>query len=228
MKEIKQSGHKMCIVTNCNGKVAREILRLVEIEKYIDFIISIDDCVYGKPNGEPYKKAMERYNISNTRCFIFEDSKTGILSAKSVNPKLIVGVETLYNNKEIIDYGVEFSIKDFSNFDINNLVDAKDKKNEFVNMIKMNSSLENIKDVIVDNTKLKGGFIADVVSFKIITKNDSEYNQILKYENELDNNLSNMAKKLELYGREYYFYTDISCKIKSTINIPKFFNLVKI
>lgn len=227
MEQIKRNGHKMCIVTNCSGKVAREIVKLIEIDKYVDFIISMDDCLYGKPNGEPYKKAMERYNICNTKCFIFEDSKTGILSAKNVNPKLIVGIETLYNAQQMTDCGVEFSIKDFSNIDINDLLHVKDKKTEFVNMIKMNSSLENIKNVVVDNTKLKGGFIADVISFKIITNNDTEHHQILKYENELDNNLSTMAKNLELYEREYYFYTDISSKVKSTINIPKFFNLVK-
>ena len=61
---------------------------------------------------------------------------------------------------------------------------------------------------LIDNNKLKGGFIADVVSYKIITS-DKIYSQIIKYENTEENDLSIMAKKLELYEREYYFYTKL-------------------
>jgi hypothetical protein len=70
---------------------------------------------------------------------------------------------------------------------------------------------------------LKGGFIADVISFKIIT-NEKIYSQILKYENIEENNLSKMAKKLELYEREYYFYTNISKCVN--IKTPVFYNLI--
>ena len=46
----------------------------------------------------------------------------------------------------------------------------------------------------------------------------------MKYENKNENNLSKMAKKICLYEREYYFYTNISKNIN--INIPKFYNLI--
>ena len=65
--------------------------------KFVDFIIASNDCINGKPNPEPYIKAIQKYNIPNDRCIVFEDSKTGILSGKNVNPKLLIGVETIYN-----------------------------------------------------------------------------------------------------------------------------------
>jgi HAD superfamily hydrolase (TIGR01509 family) len=226
IKQIKLSGYKICIVTNCNKIVANKIINYININKLIDFIISNDDCINGKPNSEPYENAIKKYNIDNKKCFIFEDSKSGILSGKSVNSKLLIGIETIYNETELKKFDINFSIKNFDNFDINILINYKSDNNmHILNMIKINSSIEDIKNILIDDTKLKGGFISDVISFKIISNYNSVYSQILKYENNSNNNnLSIMAKNLDLYEREYYFYTDISNKIN--IKIPKFYNLI--
>lgn len=224
IKQIKLFGYKICIVTNCNKNVACEIIKYINIYNFIDFIISGDECIYGKPNKEPYLKAIKKYNINNNNCFIFEDSKTGLLSGKSVNPKLLIGIETIYNNTELIRYGADISIKNYSDVNINNLIFNENNNIYYLkNLIKQNSFITNIKDILIDDNKLKGGFIAEVISYKIFT-NENIYSQIIKYENIQENNLSNMAKKIELYEREYYFYTDISNYIN--INIPKFYNLI--
>jgi len=226
INEIKQLGHKIAIITNCNKRIAVEIIKHIDIEHLIDFIISSDDCINGKPDIEPYKKAIEKLNISNNKCIIFEDSKSGILSAKNINPKLLIGLETIYNNKELINNGVNLSIKNFCNLNINTLIDYKlDKLDYLKNLIKSNSYIKNIVDIDINYNKLKGGFIADVLDFKIIT-DKNYYSLILKHENKELNNLSIMAKNIELYEREYYFYTDISNKISEVINIPKFYNLI--
>ena len=223
INQIKMAGHRICIVTNCNNTVATEIVKHINIS--VDFIISSNDCLYGKPNIEPYKKAIERIGISNQKCFIFEDSKTGILSGKGVNPKLLIGIETIYDKNELLNYGVDYSIKDYSNLDIKTLIGTQSK--QLNDVIKKSSLILNIQSILINDTKLKGGFIADVISFKIITKDGLIHPQILKYENDHCNNLSIMAKKLELYEREYYFYTNISSKICEDIKIPKFFNLIQ-
>ena len=225
IKQIKLFGNKLCIVTNCNKIVANEIVKYINIDKSIDFIISSNDCVNGKPNIEPYKKAIEKYNIKNNKCFIFEDSKSGILSGKGVHPKALIGIETIYNKNELINYGVNISIKNFYNLNIDNLINHEENNiNYLKNIINTNSTISDIKDIFIDDDKLKGGFIADVISFKITTNNGKIYSQILKYENAQENNLSIMAKKLELYEREYYFYTNISKNVN--IHIPTFYNLI--
>jgi len=225
LNNIKLLGYKICIVTNCNKSVAIEIVKHINIGRFIDFIVSSDDCVNGKPNPEPYTKAIEKYNIKNNKCFIFEDSKSGLLSGKCVNSKLLIGIETMYTNKELLDYGANLSIKNYLNFNVENILTIEENHvNNFKHLIKNNSTIDNITDVLFDTNKLKGGYIADVIGFKCITEDGKIYSQILKYENENENNLSNMAKKLELYKREYYFYEKISNKIN--INIPKFYNLI--
>jgi len=226
INNIKMLGHKLCIVTNCNRKVANEIVKYINIDKLVDFIIASNDCIYGKPNTEPYKKAIQKYNINNNKCIIFEDSKSGILSGKGVNPKLLIGVETIYTKKEFENFGVKLSIKNFCNFNINELIKYQDNIIDFFkNIIINNNLISNVKDILIDNDKLKGGFIADVISFKTITENGKIFSQILKYENKENNGLSIMAHKLKLYEREYYFYTNIAGKIN--INIPFFYGIIK-
>ena len=79
---------------------------------------------------------------------------------------------------------------------------------------------KNFKNVTIDYTKLKGGNIANVINFH----SESE-NLILKYEETKVNEMSIMANQLELYDREYYFYTDISQYVN--VKIPTFIKLVK-
>ena len=107
IKQIKLASHKICIVTNCNKKVATKIIKYIKIYNLIDFIVSGDECINGKPDPEPYLKAINNYNITNDKCIIFEDSKTGILSGKRVNPKLLIGIETIYDKNNILKYGVD-------------------------------------------------------------------------------------------------------------------------
>jgi len=225
INNIKMSGNKICIVTNCNKQVATEILKIIKLDKIIDFLISANDILIGKPNPDPYLKAIDKYKISNNKCIIFEDSKTGIISAVGAKPKLLVGLETNYTKNELYNSGVNLSIKNFLDFQIDNILCESDNfnENQLKDIIRNNSTICNIKEILLDNNKLKGGFIADVTAFDIITRDNVRYSLILKYDNGYDNNLSFVAKQLKLYEREYYFYTDI---YKYTnINKPIFYNL---
>jgi beta-phosphoglucomutase-like phosphatase (HAD superfamily)/dTDP-glucose pyrophosphorylase len=228
---IKDFGHKLCIVTNSNKRVANKIIKLLNIESIIDFVITNDDCINGKPNSEPYTKAIQKYNINNNKCIIFEDSKTGILSALGVNPLLLVGIETIYNNRELINYGADLSIKNFTNLNIDNLISLNTENIDFTDNIKSNIlnniSITDIKDIKIDKNKLKGGFIADIIAFSI-SINNCRNNQslIIKLENQnTKNNLSIMATQLRLHERELYFYINISKLIKN-IKIPICYNLL--
>jgi beta-phosphoglucomutase-like phosphatase (HAD superfamily) len=234
LKIIKQNGHRCAIVTNCNRIVAEKIVDRMGINSTIDFIISNNDCKNSKPHPEPYLNALKKYGINNNRAFIFEDSKTGITSGKSIYPKCLIGVETLYDNKELLISGCNISIKDYLNFDLdlltkyNNVSIDKIKnyiKNSFI--AQDNTELVNI---IIDDNKLKGGYIGDVISITIVVRNNKTFDNeniecVLKLENKNETSLSAMATKLQLYEREYYFYESVSKYIN--INIPKFYCLVK-
>ena len=225
IKQIKKNGHKLAIVTNCNRIVAEAIIKYIHIDNTIDFIISSNDCVNGKPNSEPYSKAITKYNIKNDKCLIFEDSKAGITSGKSCNPKLLIGIETIYSHQELRTNGANFTYKNYLGINIYNLLDLENNTKQLTEQIISScNKYYNIKNISLEVNKLKGGFIADVIGFKLHTLNNETHSLILKYENKEENNLSLMARQLELYNREYYFYTNISNEIN--INIPKYVCLI--
>jgi HAD superfamily hydrolase (TIGR01509 family) len=224
LQQIRNHGYKYCIVTNCNRNVAEHIIQKIGISP--DFIISSNDCIYGKPNSEPYRLAIEKYNVSSNQCIVLEDSKTGLLSGKGINPKMLVGIETIYTKEELIQYGVHMSFSNYIGLDIQSFIhNETDFTYELKKSIMDNSTIK-IKQIYMDDQKLKGGFIADVISFKMITEEvDSVYSLILKYENTQENNLYKMAKQLDLYEREYSFYVHLSKKIP--ICIPTYYFLIK-
>ena len=225
--QIKESGHKACIVTNCNREVATAIANHIHIEDLVDFIVSSSDCKKGKPDKEPYEIAAGRYNVSSEKCIIFEDSNSGILSAKSMGPKKLVGITTIYSSAELRNHGVTTSIDNYSHVSIDDfLSEPSDGVDVVKALIRQNTTLENIQKIDVDSDKLKGGFIADVVAFSITTSDGKKHPCILKYENEDVNGLSDMANRLQLYQREYYFYTDVSMDVDVDVHVPKFHNLL--
>ena len=223
---VKLLGHKICIVTSCNRTVANKIVELCKFNDFIDFIIVSNECSKPKPFSEPYLCAMKKYNIENNKCFIFEDSKTGILSGKNTNPKCLIGIETSYNKEELVNVGTNISINDYNDINIDSLINFTDITVDKIKTYIKNSIKQfNIKSIIIDDEKLKGGYISDVLNVTLILDNNVEKHCVIKIENNNVTGLSTMAKNLDLYGREYYFYENISKYID--INVPEFYGLVK-
>jgi HAD superfamily hydrolase (TIGR01509 family) len=225
MEKIYKLGHKISIVTNCNRCVAETIIEHIGIHKYIDFIVANCDTELAKPHPMPYLFAMQKYKIESNKCFIFEDSKSGLLSAKSSNPKCLIGINTIYSDNELTNSGVNVCISDYTTIDIEDLFLYNNDEIDYMRRcIKESLSFE-VKDVIIMNDKLKGGFIADVNQVRIIKMDGEIIHSVLKIENYNMSDLSKMANALQLYEREYYFYDRISPYVN--IKIPKYISLVK-
>jgi HAD superfamily hydrolase (TIGR01509 family) len=223
IRDIRKRGHLLSIITNCNRRVAEEIVRVLGIDT--DFIISSSDCRNGKPHSEPYQTAIHKYGIASDKCFVFEDSTTGILSGRGINPRCLVGIQTKYNDIQLKGYGADISFPDFNGLSIDDLTQFNCSVSEKMrSLLWNNSSISDIRSVVIDTKRLKGGFIADVIGFSITDSSGCMHNQVLKYENMDINNLSVMANQLDLYNREYYFYSVVSPFIP--IRIPRFYNLV--
>ena len=218
-KFIQQNrNRRMGVVTSCNKKSAEFVLKKTNLLDYMQFLIASEDCKNHKPNKEPYQRALDILQCSNNNCTIFEDSNSGYKSAKSLcNTNICL----ILNNKstEFIINSQEYKIKSYDYFDINVF-----KKNNNHSVIKelIMEKLNNIsiEDVVTDKFDMKTGFICDIKSLTLILKNNNVENIVLKIENE-DNELSNVARKLNLYSNEVYFYEKISNIIN--IKVPKFY-----
>jgi predicted double-glycine peptidase len=194
------------------------------LSKYFEFIIIGNECKNPKPFPEPYKNAIQKFNGNNEKTIIFEDSKTGLLSASSVFPKCIVGLETIYTRNELLTCNANITIKDYSDFNFHEIINCNLNVNLLKKYVTQSINLD-IKTISISNTKLKGGFISDVVELKIETTQNNLLECIVKLENTNKNFLTEMSNNLDLYNREYYFYDEISKHIP--IKIPEFYGLIK-
>lgn len=79
---MKQKKCKIGVVTNGNSKSAKIILESLGLYYLIDVLITNDDVINGKPDAEPYLKAISLLNAKINECIIFEDSVVGLSSAK--------------------------------------------------------------------------------------------------------------------------------------------------
>jgi HAD superfamily hydrolase (TIGR01509 family) len=83
MKYLQENNCGIGVVTNGNKKSSQLILNNIGIADYIDILVTNEDVKHGKPNPEPYNKAIQFFNNNdNNNVIIFEDSEIGILSAK--------------------------------------------------------------------------------------------------------------------------------------------------
>lgn len=227
MKSVKRKGHKVAIVTNCNYEAASRILKICGFAPFVDVLVPGNESPKPKPFPDPYLKACEKIGIQPNKCVVFEDSKVGILSGRTIEPKCLVGLTTVYNKTELQSLGVHVSIDNFLLLTPESLLFFEQNFTDQLEKYIISSIDLNITKVKIFNEKIKGGYISDVI--KVILEIDNgqspDLNCILKLENPNETKLSKMAKNLGLYEREYYFYESISKYVN--IEIPKFYGLVK-
>ena len=218
----KNKEKQIAIVTSCNKSAAEFILKKTKLDKYINLLIACEDCSRHKPNPEPYLNAINILNVKKEDCIIFEDSYSGYCSAKSSD---VYKVCLIINDKSCYDVknADEFKIKDYKNFDINDLFDSSSNNSidYILNNIYKTLKYLPIKNITKNNTNLKTGYICDITSYNIKYNDNTEDNIILKISN-FNNELSKTAVKLNMYKNETYFYDSISPLINN-INLPKFY-----
>lgn len=96
--KLKSKDIKVAIASSSEKK---EILRMVkecELDQFIDFIISGEECSESKPNPEIYNKATKALGLSPKEVIAIEDSELGIAAAKAANIEVIAleqGYETI-------------------------------------------------------------------------------------------------------------------------------------
>ena len=233
LESVREEGYPMCIVTNCNHRVAEAILEEVGIADFFAFIVASDDCTQGKPHPEPYKRAMKRFGATSQECTIFEDSKAGILSAQSVHPYRLVGVETIYTASELRRCRVTTTIRNYTGLRVDRWLEGSESMvDQLTRRLLAALRDKGVVKVVVDTDKLKGGFIADVVQFEATDTDDVVHHYIYKYETKSvagseTTNLARMAHRLDLYQREYYFYREVAPHVVPHLQIPKFITLVE-
>lgn len=227
IKLVHKLGHSICIVTNCNRDTCEAILNYIGIKQYVSHIVIGNECTRPKPYPDPYLKAIDLLDSCPNRCIIFEDSKPGLLSALSVSPRNIIGVDNGTNLHILNELNIQNIFSNFDTINIDYIINVSSNVSDKIRKMIINSLSKqyDIKDIELDMNKLKGGYISDVIKVKLNLINNTSLDCILKYENDYTSSLTQMAYKLGLFDREYYFYESISNYIN--VLTPKYIGTIK-
>jgi hypothetical protein len=171
---------------------------------------------------------MKRFGVKSDKVVIFEDSKTGILSARNTFPKYLVGMETVYSRPELLAQGVDWTISDYRELTVESILSPNNKNNNTMETLTrwIQRSLPDAQQIRIDDAKLKGGYISDVVSVVYVDRENNEHACVLKLENTNETFLSTMAHNLGLYEREYLYYSVIQPDCPPTVRSPQCHGLV--
>ncbi len=81
---------------------------------FFSIILDESHVTHGKPNPEIYINVAQKLGLPPQRCVVFEDSLSGVISAKSAGAK-VVGITTTHTAEELAE--TDFIINDFKNLD---------------------------------------------------------------------------------------------------------------
>jgi HAD superfamily hydrolase (TIGR01509 family) len=113
--------YKFALVSSSNKNEVEMTLKYFKIEKYFGAVITASDIKRGKPDPEPYLKALKALKLKPINCVAIEDSPNGVKSAKAAGVKCF-GVLTTHDNTELAAADMTFSnFFELKNYIVNNL-----------------------------------------------------------------------------------------------------------
>lgn len=114
--ELRRDKIKIGIATSSRNRYKDFILDGLSIREYFDIVVGAEDIKKGKPDPEIYLLTAQRLQVSPNDCLVFEDSNSGIISAKAAG-MIAVGITTTHTSAEL--KGWDFVISSFEGISIN-------------------------------------------------------------------------------------------------------------
>lgn len=228
MEGVRRAGHCVGVVTNCNRLVAETILRHCGLERLVDVLVIGNECRRPKPHPDPYQKAKDFFKCE--KVIVFEDSGTGLCSARGVSPHCIVGVNSHMKDEGVLrQQGAHIVVSDFSGLLVSDVLSHESEDRVVVLERRIRDSVyerfPGLERVVVLSDKLKGGYIADVVRVDLVMNDGSTIKCVAKLQSGCVSNLTDMAVELGLYQREHYFYEAIRDHVR--IKTPRFHGTIR-
>ena len=89
LKELSKT-YKMGIVTTSRRVDFDLVHNNLDIVKYMDFTLCVEEYSRSKPYPDPYLAGMKKFNASKNECLIIEDSQRGLTSAYNAGIECVV------------------------------------------------------------------------------------------------------------------------------------------
>ncbi len=90
LSKLKNEGYELAVCSNSVRKTIEVMMEKSSLAPYLNFFLSNQDVVKGKPDPEIYNKAIEKLKLKPTECLIVEDNENGIKAAKASGGHLLI------------------------------------------------------------------------------------------------------------------------------------------
>jgi HAD superfamily hydrolase (TIGR01509 family) len=95
VKRMKSKNILSAIVSSGTNKYLYLVLKKFNLEDSIDFIVSGDDVLKGKPDPECYLTAFNKAikiipDLKTEECLVFEDTEAGVTAGKNAGMKVVL------------------------------------------------------------------------------------------------------------------------------------------
>lgn len=94
---LKKQGFKLAVVTGSRKKFADKVLSCF-FQELFDVVVTANDVEHGKPQPEPFLKAITLLGLEKKELIVIENAPLGIKSAKSAGLK-VIALETTLDKK---------------------------------------------------------------------------------------------------------------------------------
>jgi HAD superfamily hydrolase (TIGR01509 family) len=102
-------GFQLALVTSSTRPPAEKLLGKFHLDHFFRVKICAEDVQHGKPDPEPYIKALEKLSARPADTIVLEDSLSGIIAANAARLTVIT-LRHLYNQQQ--DFSLAFAVLD--------------------------------------------------------------------------------------------------------------------
>jgi HAD superfamily hydrolase (TIGR01509 family) len=113
IERARSRGARLAVVTNAPRLNADAMLRATGLAPAFDTVIVGEECNRGKPDPAPYRAAMEALAVHAEDALAFEDSPSGLASARAAGI-YTVGIQSSLTDANLRDAGAHATLKDFT------------------------------------------------------------------------------------------------------------------
>jgi HAD superfamily hydrolase (TIGR01509 family) len=89
LERLRRSGIRQCCVSNSVRAIVDRNLEVIGAAAYLEFSISRDDVVHGKPDPAPYRLACARLGLEPHEVLVVEDSDTGVAAGRAAGCRVM-------------------------------------------------------------------------------------------------------------------------------------------
>ena len=89
LSKLKAEGYKLAVCSNSIRRSIEIMMDRADLIKYIDFFLSNQDVINGKPDPEMYINAINKLGLKPDECLILEDNENGIKAALASGAHLL-------------------------------------------------------------------------------------------------------------------------------------------